>query len=68
MLELHIPDMNCQHCSGKIGRLLAGLDPEATLDIDLSAKRIRVDTKATPDALLAALASAGYTATLKAAS
>lgn len=63
---LNIPEMTCGHCRAAVTEALAGLDPAATVSVDLEARQAEVATQAAPDAVLAALQAAGYTATVAA--
>lgn len=62
MTSFLIPDMRCGHCVGAITRAVQALDPQARLDVDLAHQRVTVQHgSATPAALAAAIAEAGYT-------
>ncbi len=61
MIEIKVPDMTCSHCSSTITKALKGLDPAATVDISLPDHLVRVESKASKDALLHCIADAGYT-------
>ncbi len=63
MIQLHIPDMSCSHCTAVITRTVKALDPAATIDFDLDAHLASVHTDQGASALLPALAAAGYPAT-----
>lgn len=63
MIELNVKDMSCEHCVGVVTRTVQALDPQAKVDIDLPAKRVRIEGKAPLEQLSAALAQAGYPAT-----
>jgi len=62
MLQLKIPDMTCGHCEKTIRAALAGLPGVKRLEIDLSAKTVRIDGAADPAAIRRAITDAGYTA------
>jgi copper chaperone len=63
MLDLHIPDMSCGHCRKAIESAVRGVDPSATLDFDMEARRASVDTRTEQTEVIKALAKAGYPAT-----
>ncbi|MBL4916085.1 heavy-metal-associated domain-containing protein [Szabonella alba] len=62
MLTLSIPDMSCGHCRSAIESAVAALDPQAATHIDLPARRAEIDTQASPQAVIAALAAIGFAA------
>ena len=59
-MEFDIPDMSCGHCAGVITKTIKQLDANATLNIDLPAKKVTVQTVKERQAIAAALAEAGY--------
>ena len=64
MITLKVPDMTCAHCVAVITKALRELDPAAVIGFDLHAQQVQVDTIHSPAALLAALDTAGYPASL----
>lgn len=60
MHEFHLPDMSCGHCVATITRVLQGLDPQARLEFDRDARRLRVHSGLDRGVLAAALRDAGY--------
>ncbi len=62
MLTLHIPDMNCGGCAQSVTRIIRSVDAGAAVDIDVAAKLTRIRDAADPEALVRALASAGFPA------
>lgn len=65
--EFDIPDMTCGHCAGTVTKAIKSVDPTAVPNVDLSARKATVETKADPNTIGAALDEAGYPATYKAA-
>ena len=63
MIELRVEGMTCGHCVGAVTRAVKAVDPAANVQIDLEAKRVRVDGRGSADALSRAIAEAGYPAT-----
>ncbi len=61
MIELKVPDMTCGHCVSTITKAVKELDASASVDISLAEHRVRVESKASKDALLKRIAEAGYT-------
>jgi copper chaperone len=61
MIEIKVPDMTCGHCASTITRAVKELDAGATLDISLAEHLVRIDSKASSEALQRAITEAGYT-------
>ena len=59
-MEFNVPDMSCGHCAGVITKTVKQLDANATLNIDLPAKKVTVQTTQDRQTIAAALAEAGY--------
>ena len=64
MITLKVPDMSCGHCSGVITKALKELDPNAAVGFDMHHRMVQVDTTHAGDAVIKAMAAAGYPATL----
>jgi copper chaperone CopZ len=62
MFELTLPDMTCGHCVANVQRTVQALDPQARVDVDLSAHRVKVDTSASEEQVRLALEEEGYPA------
>lgn len=60
MITLEVPGMTCGHCAGAIKRAVQGVDPAASVAVDLASKRVAVTSGASPDQLIAAIQDAGY--------
>lgn len=63
-MKLSIPEMNCGHCQARVEKAIAGVDGAARITVDLSTRRAEVESGAGADKLIAALAAAGYPASL----
>jgi len=63
VIELTVDNMTCAHCVSTVTRTLKALDPQASVDIDLEAKRVRVESREPREMLARALSQAGYPAT-----
>ena len=63
MKEFHVPDMSCGHCKATIEKALLTVDPDAGVEVDLEAWRVKIAGNRSTDELLAAMKSAGYEAT-----
>jgi copper chaperone len=61
MIEIKVPDMTCGHCVSTITKAVKALDDLARIDITLSEHLVRVDSKASKEAVLHSIAEAGYT-------
>lgn len=59
--EFDIADMTCGHCASRITRSLKTFDPDATVAIDLAARRVAIDGAAGRDDYAYAIRDAGYT-------
>ncbi|TXL80398.1 heavy-metal-associated domain-containing protein [Vineibacter terrae] len=55
-----VPSMTCGHCAGTIERAVKGVDPQATVKINLAAKEVTIQSTADDARLAAAIRDAGY--------
>ena len=62
MTTLSIPDMSCGHCKAIVEKAIKTIDPAATLEFDMPARTVAVQSAAATDAMRAALKTAGYEA------
>jgi copper chaperone len=60
MLEFTIPAMSCGHCVKAVTQAVREIDPQADVQVDLASKQVTVQTTAAREAVVAALAEAGY--------
>jgi copper chaperone len=60
MLTLNIKDMSCGHCVATVLKTVKALDPAAEVGTDLASKTVRIESRAEPGAIVAALEDAGY--------
>ena len=60
MIELTLNDMSCGHCSGVVTKTVKALDANATVQIDLASKKVKIDTLTDAAAVRTALTEAGY--------
>jgi copper chaperone len=60
MIELNIDDMTCGGCVASITRVVRNLDPNANIDADVGSKRVKIESVAARDAVVAAIVQAGY--------
>jgi copper chaperone len=61
MLTFNVQDMTCNHCAGAITRAVKEVDADASVAIDVTAKRVEIDSKLAAAALAEAIKEAGYT-------
>lgn len=60
MIELTVRDMTCGHCAATITGAVKALDPQSTCEVDLSAKRVRVESVLSAERVRAAIERAGF--------
>ncbi|MGJ7916234.1 heavy metal translocating P-type ATPase [Massilia sp. LXY-6] len=60
MYELTVEDMTCKHCVGRVTKTVQEIDPAAKVDIDLPAKKVKIDSQANLDKIVQAIDAAGY--------
>lgn len=60
MYQLTVEDMSCGHCVGRVTKAVQGIDETATVTIDLPTKRVRIDSDADLERIVAAIDAAGY--------
>ena len=67
MIELTVSDMTCGHCAATITGAVKALDPQATCEVDLAAKRVKVETAFSAERVRAAIERAGFSPAVEAA-
>jgi Cu+-exporting ATPase len=65
MYELTVDGMSCGHCVGRVTQSVQGVDPQATVAIDLATKKVRIDSRADLDKIAGAIDAAGYPVTAR---
>lgn len=63
MYQLQVENMSCGHCVGSVTKAVQGVDPAAQVQIDLTSKRVTVESSAELGAISAAIVEAGYPVT-----
>jgi copper chaperone len=63
-IEMKVTGMTCQHCVAAVTDSIKALDPDASVSVDLSAGDILVETEQSAHAVAAAIAEAGYSASV----
>ncbi len=62
MTDFHVPDMRCGHCVRAITAAVQAQAPDAQVDIDLTARRVRINgSQADASTLAVVIREAGYT-------
>ena len=62
MPSFEVRDMSCSHCASSITQAVQAVDPQATVQVDLDAKRVDVAaTTVEAERLAAAIRQAGFT-------
>ena len=62
MLQLRVPDMMCDGCARSITAAVHRVDPRAQVSADPAAKTVKIDSEASRQAVIDALAAAGFPA------
>ena len=65
MIELTVEGMSCGHCVGRVTKTVQGLDENAKVEIDLATKKVRIDSAAELERIVAAIDAAGYPVTAR---
>ncbi len=60
MIEFNVNDMTCGHCAATITEAVKGVDPAGRCEIDLAARRVRVESAFSADRIAAAITKAGF--------
>jgi len=61
MIQFTVSDMTCGHCAATITSAVKALDPQASCEVDLAAKRVKVGTAFSAERVRAAIERAGFT-------
>lgn len=60
MIEMTLPDMTCGHCAGAVAKACKLVDPAAEVEVDLAAKKVKIESDGDRQRFADALAEAGY--------
>jgi copper chaperone len=63
MYEFDVQDMTCGGCAASVTRAVQRLDAGAKVDVDLAAKKVKVESGRTLDEVRGAIADAGFPVT-----
>jgi copper chaperone len=61
MIEFTVNDMTCGHCASTITKAVKEVDAAAHCEVDLAAKKVRIESSLDPSEFQAAIDDAGYT-------
>ena len=61
MIEFTVNDMTCGHCASTITRAVKDVDAASRCEIDLGAKKVRIESRHPAGDFKAAIEEAGYT-------
>ena len=62
-MDLKIENMTCGGCAKSVTKAIQSVDPAAKIETNPAARAVKVETTATPSAILQVLEEAGYPAT-----
>jgi copper chaperone len=60
MIQFNIPQMSCGHCVKAVTEAVQEVDPRAKVEVELATKNVKVESTADRQAIVDALAEAGY--------
>lgn len=60
MLEFNLPDMSCGHCASTVTQTAKFVDPDAKVEVDLNAKKVKIESTEDRSEFAEALTEAGY--------
>ena len=64
MIELNVQGMTCGGCARAVTNAVQRVDPSASVNVDLSSRRVAVESAADPSTLKTAIEEAGYQVSL----
>jgi copper chaperone len=62
MIELNVANITCDQCAATIKRAVKGVDEGASCDVDVDAKRVRLESPYPVSDFIEALEEVGYAA------
>ncbi|MFC5068546.1 heavy-metal-associated domain-containing protein [Flaviflagellibacter deserti] len=60
MTKFEVQEMSCGHCVKAVTEAVKGVDPAASVDVDLKSKTVSVESDALVETLFRAINDAGY--------
>ena len=61
MIEFQVNDMTCGHCAATIAKAVKEVDAQGRCEVDLAAKRVRIESTHPAEEFREAIEEAGYT-------
>lgn len=61
-MQFHVDNMTCGGCARSVTKTIQSIDPNARVEVDLSSRRVEVQSDRPREAFLPALEEAGYPA------
>lgn len=61
MIEFTVNDMTCGHCASSIARAVKDVDAASRCEVDLGAKKVRIESSHPAGEFKAAIEEAGFT-------
>lgn len=61
MIEFTVNDMTCGHCASSITRAVKEVDAASRCEVDLGAKKVRIESEHAAGEFKAAIEEAGFT-------
>lgn len=59
-MQFIVASMSCNHCVKSITQAITALDAQAKVDIDLTHKKVQVQSSARPEQIITAITDAGF--------
>ena len=63
MFDLQVQGMTCGGCANSVKRSVQAVDGNARVEVDLQSGKVRIDTGAGQESVMAAIAGAGFPVT-----
>lgn len=60
MYQLQVEEMSCGHCVASVTKAVKAVDAQASVEVDLASRQVKVNSNATLEAVKAAIADAGF--------
>lgn len=59
-LKLNVPNIACDDCAVKIADSIHVMEPDASVDVDVKAKTVTIESGASEESIKQAIVAAGY--------
>lgn len=60
MYQLQVEEMSCGHCVASVTKAVKAVDAQASVEVDLASRQVKVQSGAPLEAVKAAIADAGF--------